>query len=53
MSHVYNGFTLVLATLCLSDSLYVLIPQGNWMWVAMLAFSSVVITTALRNLKGE
>jgi hypothetical protein len=53
MSHVYNGFTLVLATLCLSASLYVLIPQGNWMWIAMLAFSSVVITAALRNLKGE
>lgn len=53
MSHVYNGFTLVLATLCLSASLYVLIPEGNWLWIALLAFSAVVITTALRNLKGE
>ena len=53
MSHVYTGLTLVFATLCLSASLYVLIPEGNWMWMAMLTFSSVVITTALRNLKGE
>ena len=53
MSHVYTGFTLVLATLALATSLNIMMPEGNWLSLLVIIVSTATIVTALRNLKGR
>jgi len=51
MTNILNGFTAVLATLMFCISTFVLMPEGNWMFLAMLFVSGVLLTLALQGLK--
>ena len=51
MTNVLNGFTAVLATLMFCISTFVLLPEGNWIFLAMLFASGVFLTLALQGLK--
>jgi uncharacterized membrane protein YjjP (DUF1212 family) len=51
MTNILNGFIAVLATLMFCMSIFMLIPEGNWLFLAMLFVSGVLLTLALQGLK--
>lgn len=51
MTNILNGFIAVLATLMFCISTFVLVPEGNWIYLAMLFASGVFLTLALQGLK--
>lgn len=51
MKNVLFGFTAVLATLLFCISTFVLLPEGNWIFLFMLFASGVLLTLALQGLK--
>jgi len=51
MTNILNGFTAVLATLMFSISTFVLVPEGNWIFLVMFFVSGVLLTLALQGLK--
>ena len=51
MTNILNGFTAVLATLMFCISTFVLVPEGNWLFLTMLFVSGIFLTLALQGLK--
>lgn len=51
MTNILNGFTAVLATLMFCISTFVLVPEGNWLFLAMLYASGIFLTLAIQGLK--
>ena len=52
MTNILNGFIAVLATLMFCISVFMLVPEGNWLFLTMLFASGVLLTLALQGLKG-
>jgi hypothetical protein len=51
MKSVLFGFSAVLATLMFCISTFMLIPDGNWIFLFMFYMSGVILTLALQGLK--
>ena len=51
MTNILNGLTAVLATLMFCISTFVLVPEGNWIFLALLFASGVFLTLGLQGLK--
>ena len=51
MTNILNGFTAVLATLMFCISTFVLVPEGNWLFLAMFYASGIFLTLAIQGLK--
>jgi hypothetical protein len=52
MTNVLNGLSAVLATLMFCISTFVLVPEGNWIFLFGLFTSGVLLTLALQGLKS-
>jgi hypothetical protein len=50
---MYLGLALVVNTIIFALSLSMLIPQGMWIWLAGLVFSTALITLILPEVKHK
>jgi len=50
---MYHGLALVVNTIIFALSLAMLLPQGMWIWLAGLVFSTVLITLILPGIKHK
>ena len=48
---MYYGFTLVLCAIGFSLSASMLVPQGMWLWLAVLVLSTGMITYIMPKIK--
>ena len=50
---MYLGLALVINTIIFALSLAMLLPQGMWVWLAGLVFSTVLITLILPEIQHK
>ena len=50
---MYHGLALVINTIIFALSLAMLLPQGMWIWLAGLVFSTALITLILPHIKHK
>jgi hypothetical protein len=50
---MYYGLALVVSTITFALSVAMLLPQGMWIWLAGLVFSTAMITMILPEIKHK